>query len=94
MTLVFALLLLQSGVSAQEPELRGRIKEALFAADPLPELRPERHGRFEPEPGVIAERISYGTQFGMRVPAILYRPKTPRGKAPALCRHSPEPTPS
>jgi dienelactone hydrolase len=83
MRLVLALLLIQSGLPAQEQELRARIKQALFATDP-PELRPERHGQLEPEPGVIAERISYGTQFGMRVPAILYRPKTPRRKAPAL----------
>lgn len=81
---IFLLLLLHAGLSAQEPELRARIKEALFAADPLPDLKPERHGSFEPEPGVVAERISYGTQFGMRVPAILYRPKTPRAKAPAI----------
>jgi dienelactone hydrolase len=33
---------------------------------------------------VIAERVTYGTEFGMRVPAILYRPKTYTGKLPAL----------
>jgi dienelactone hydrolase len=79
-----ALLLLQAGLLTGEPDLRARIKAALFASDPLPELQPQSHGSFEPEPGVVAERISYGTQFGMRVPAILYRPKTPRSKAPAI----------
>jgi dienelactone hydrolase len=33
---------------------------------------------------VVAERITYGSQFGMRVPAILYRPKTPRAQAPGI----------
>src|SRR5262249_30175271 len=56
----------------------------LFASDPLPELNPEVNGQFDPEPGVVAERVTYGTQFGMRVPAILYRPKTYNGKLPAL----------
>jgi dienelactone hydrolase len=64
--------------------LRARIRSALFVPDPLPELAPESHGRFEPEPGVIGERISYGSQFGLRVPAIIYLPKVRRGKIPAL----------
>jgi dienelactone hydrolase len=34
---------------------------------------------------VTAERVTYGTQFGMRVPAILYLPRPlPRSKIPAL----------
>jgi dienelactone hydrolase len=65
-------------------DLRSRIEAALFAKGELPPLRAEWHGSFEPEPGIIAERISYGTQFGMRVPAILYRPNTSRGKAPGV----------
>lgn len=69
--------------SAQR-DLRSRIKAAVFASGAHPALRPESHGSFEPEPGVIAERITYGTQFGMRVPAILYRPKALRAKAPGL----------
>jgi dienelactone hydrolase len=69
---------------SQEQEWRSRIKMALFAAGPQPKLAPEAHGTFEPAPGVIAERVSYGTQFDMRVPAILYRPKLRAGKAPGL----------
>jgi dienelactone hydrolase len=43
------------------------------------------YGSFEPTPGVVAERITYGTEFGMRIPAILYRPaKTAASKAPAI----------
>ena len=36
-------------------------------------------------PGVTAERVTYGTQFGMRVPAILYLPRPlPSSKIPAF----------
>ena len=38
--------------------------------NPLPALDAKTHGRFEAAPGVIAERVTYGTQFGMRIPAI------------------------
>jgi dienelactone hydrolase len=80
-----ALLFLFAALSRnEETALRNQIKAALFADGPLPALDGKRHGSFEPEPGIVAERISYGTQFGMRVPAILYRPKAPVAKAPGL----------
>jgi dienelactone hydrolase len=64
---------------------RVEIKTTLFVPDPLPSLAPASYGTFEPAPGVVAERISYGTQFGMRIPAILYRPaQPPAGKMPGL----------
>ena len=68
----------------QEQEWRRLIRTVLFVPDPLPPLVPETHGRFDPEPGIVAERVTYGTQFGMRVPAIFYRPKSLRGTIPAL----------
>ena len=68
----------------QEQAWREQIKAALFVPDPLPALAPETHSRFEPAPGVLAERVTYATEFGMRVPAILYLPKARRGKVPAL----------
>ncbi len=72
----------------QEQEWRSRIRATLFVPDPLPPLAAETHSRFEPAADVLAERVTYGTQFGMRVPAILFLPK-PRpgarsGKVPAL----------
>jgi dienelactone hydrolase len=70
--------------AAQESGWRSAIAAAWFADGPAPELAPETHSTFAPEPGVIAERISYGTQFGMRVPAILYRPRAPVRSAPGL----------
>ena len=61
------------------------IKAALFVADPLPALQTQTYGQFEVAPGVIAERISYATDYGLRVPAIVYRPRQlPAGKIPGL----------
>lgn len=53
--------------------------------DPLPAIAAESYGQFEPAPGVIADRVSYATAYGLRVPAIVYRPKqAPMGKMPGL----------
>jgi dienelactone hydrolase len=70
--------------SAQFHQWRVQIRSVLSVPDPLPALEMESYGTFEPVSGVIAERLSYRTQFGLRVPAILYRPKTYVGKLPAL----------
>jgi dienelactone hydrolase len=61
------------------------ILQTLHVPQPLPALDARVHSRFEPAPGVTAERVSYTTQLGMRIPAIVYLP-TPRpaGKIPAL----------
>src|SRR5690606_24115317 len=51
----------------------------------LPALHAEVHGEFQPTTGVRAERITYNTLFGMKVPAILYLPEPrPAGKIPAI----------
>jgi dienelactone hydrolase len=68
----------------QAKRWRSQIRETLFIPDTLPALEPQVHGAFEPIAGVVAERVTYSTRFGMRVPAILYRPKAPQGPAPAL----------
>jgi dienelactone hydrolase len=66
-------------------EERRSIKSTLFVPDPLPALEIESFGQFEPAPGVVAERVSYATGYGLRVPAIVYRPKeVPRGKMPGM----------
>lgn len=74
----------QQPSGARDNEIRRQIRSTLFVPNPAPALDPESHGKFEPEPGVIAERVTYGTEFGMRVPAIVYRPKIYSGKLPAL----------
>ena len=63
---------------------RSAIRTTLFVPDPLPQLAVENHGRFEPAAGVVAERVSYATQFAMRVPAIVYSPRERHRELPAL----------
>ena len=65
----------QQLTTVQRESLRARICENFFVPDPLPQLNPTTHRRFEPAPGVVAEAVTYATQFGTRVPAILYMPK-------------------
>src|SRR5258708_26807733 len=66
-------------------EQRRKIRSTLFVPDPLPALESESYGQFEAAPGVIAERVSYATGYGLRVPAIVYRPKNvPSSKMPAI----------
>lgn len=65
--------------------LRRQIRAALFVPDPLPALAVETYGQEEIAPDVIAERVSYATAYGLRVPAIVYRPAAkPAGRMPGL----------
>jgi dienelactone hydrolase len=68
----------------QYDEWRRQIKRSLFIPDPLPPLAPQNFGSFSPTPGIIAERITYATLYGMRVPAIVYRPEKTGGRRPGL----------
>lgn len=65
-----------SVASAEVPveNWREQIKATFFIDRPLPELAAETHRHFQPASGVRAEAVTYGTQFGLRVPAILYLP--------------------
>ena len=64
----------------QERAWRAQIRSNFFIADPLPALDAQTHRRFEPASGIAAEAVTYTSQFGMRVPAILYLPKPlPKG---------------
>src|SRR5262249_17705096 len=67
---------LVSALTAQD-DIRRQIKARLFVPDPPPPLAVVSYGSFDPTPGVVAERITYGTEFGMRIPAILYYPAKP-----------------
>lgn len=55
-------------------DLRRRITQNFFVPDPLAALAAVTHRRFAPAPGVAAEGVTYTTQLGARVPAILYLP--------------------
>src|ERR1035441_2941833 len=63
---------------------RRQIKQALFIPDPLPAIAARKYGSFSPVPGVVAERVTYATLYGMRVPAIVYRPAKAIGHLPGL----------
>jgi len=63
---------------------REQVRAALFLPEQRPELAPRDFGSFSAMPGVVAHRVTYGTQFGMRVPAIVYAPEHVRGKLPAV----------
>ncbi len=56
-------------------ELRAAIRTNFFVPEPLPVLAAKTHRRFVPAPGVVAEAVTYATEFGTRVPAILYLPE-------------------
>jgi dienelactone hydrolase len=74
-----------AGHAQSREEQRRQIRSTLFVPDPLPPLQAETYGAVEVAAGVIAERVSYATGYGLRVPAIVYRPKQlPRGKMPGL----------
>ncbi len=72
--------------AAEAAGLRAQIRGDFFVPDPLPAIAGEVHRRFVPAPGVRAEAVTYATEFGQRVPAMLYRPDPlpPGAKIPAL----------
>jgi dienelactone hydrolase len=74
------------GAPAEVAALRARIETNFFVPQPLPALAATTHRTFTPAAGVRAEAVTYATQLGARVPAILYLPE-PRpagGKVPAF----------
>jgi len=74
-----------SGLSAEQVRRwQADIRKTLFVSDPLPPLDAVIHGQFEPASGIVAERISYATQLGLRVPAIVYSQQAESGRRPAL----------
>src|ERR1700753_3569201 len=69
---------------AQFAAWRKAARAALFMPDSPPALAPHDFGTFQAMPGVVAHHVTYGTEFGMRVPAIVYMPEHPSGKLPAV----------
>jgi len=83
--LITAVCFAQPVTPRQERQWRAEIRSTLFVPNPLPALGAVVHSRFEPAPGVVAERVTYNTLLGLRVPAVLYLPNPrPAGKIPAL----------
>ena len=63
---------------------RSEIIRTLDVLQPLPDLSPKALGNFSPEPGIIAEKMTYGTEIGMRIAAVVYRPEHHTGRMPAM----------
>jgi hypothetical protein len=54
-------------------EKRQQIRRALLVPETLPAIEAEPYGQVEIAPGVTAERVSYATDYGPHVPAIVPR---------------------
>jgi dienelactone hydrolase len=52
--------------------MRAQIRQTLHVPDPLPKLAEKLYGRFAPTRDVAADRVSFGTDYALRVPAIVY----------------------
>lgn len=63
---------------------RSQIRAALFLPERLPSLDTRNYGSFSPAPGVVADRVTYVREYGLRVPAIVYRPADEAGKLPGM----------
>lgn len=73
--------------SAQDRRLEGyrqQAKTALFLPAAMPAPAPHDFGVFHPMQGVAAHRVTFASQYGMRVPAIVYAPEHAHGKLPAM----------
>jgi dienelactone hydrolase len=63
---------------------REQASNALFLPRTAPPVAARDFGSFTPMPGVVTHRVTYNSQFGMRVPAIVYHPDHVNGKVPAV----------
>lgn len=86
--LLLSLLSLHPAIAAvssrQIKKWRHDIRHALWIPDPLPVLEAQTWSSFSPIPGVIADRVTYGTEYNMLIPAVVYRPAQVRGKVPGI----------
>jgi dienelactone hydrolase len=71
--------------SKQVDAWRQDMHRALFIPDPLPRPEVETYATEEITPGVTIEKVSYRTGYGLRVPAVIYRPThRPHRRMPAI----------
>lgn len=74
--------------AAQWDTARATVRHDLDVPDHLPALDAKVWGTFSPTPGVLADRVTYATEDGELVPAIVYRPDPKvvhwRGKLPGV----------
>ena len=67
---------------------RAEIRKTLYVPEHLPALEAKVWSTFSPTAGVLADRVTYRTADGMRVPAVVYRPDPKvahwKGKLPGM----------
>jgi dienelactone hydrolase len=80
--LIFALLCLTVAQAQTNIDRHAEISQAIFLDHPP--LAPRTFSSETITPAVRIERVTYATQYAMRVPAIVYVPTHVAGKAPAL----------
>ena len=82
------LFFLAMALSLQAAERNGdlkRIEQTFHVNRPLPRVEEKNYGSFTPVSGVTADRVSYATAYGLRVPAIIYHAsEKSRRRGPAL----------
>ena len=54
--------------------LRSQIDNTLHVPQQLPNVEAKSYGKFLPAAGVEADRVSYATDYELRIPAIVYHP--------------------
>jgi len=74
----------QTLTPAQLKSLRVRANQALFIDSPLPPLTAHTFATLPVNANLRIEHVTFATQFGVRVPAIVYVPMHPHGKVPAI----------
>ena len=71
--------------AATPAENRARIRAELRVPPNLPALDVQTYGDLRLTADVVIERVSYATAYGLRIPAIVYRPAVkPAGRMPGL----------
>jgi len=85
--LLSLLVVMQAGSQTSKKQAhiwQAKISSALHVPQNLPALDAKFYGSFTPAPGVIAERVTYLTEYNLRVPAIVYRPEHIQGRIPGM----------
>lgn len=71
--------------SKQIDTWRHELRKALFIPEPLPKTELQTYAIQEITPGVTVEKVSYRTAYGLRIPAVIYRPTNrPHGRMPGM----------
>lgn len=75
LALAIAGLLAANAFAATKQDLQGfrkQIEATLHVVEPLPHPEGKSYGKFSPALGITAERVSFATDYSLRVPAIVY----------------------